>query len=422
MSEVRTSVIVATHQRREFVLETVEALASQRDIDPRAYEVIVSADACEDGTAAAVRAASSHWPVHVTVVEHESRNASRTRNIGAQHATGAWLVFLDDDIRPHPGFLAAHAAARRDGFVNLGYAKPVITMPGDRWHREVWRWWEDVFHRGIGEPGHRFRFTDFLSGNFSMSASLFSTTGGFDQGFSTAWEDHELGLRLLRSGVRFAYFPDAVGDHRFGMDLPRALRRRRQEGRATVEFGRVHPELRSIVFEAVTMGWLARSGRTAMRLAANHSKVADLIAAQCIAVATAPSVVAEAWRLRAARFALDLVYWQGVLDELGTLRRFWGWLADAPLPPRVSPDAPTVELMDIEALDPDTLMSDAHPGSDFAGLLVSYDGAPLLSIRPDPAAEPLRALHVVALAQRECHARFVARRVPPQSDMQGWAG
>ena len=398
------SVIVATHQRRTLVFETLEALAEQ-DVPDGCFEVIVSADSCTDGTAEAIRDSADRWPMPVRVVEHSGANASTTRNTGARAAVGDWLVFIDDDIRPLPGFLAAHLAARREGSVNLGYSKPRATLDDDRYHREAWGWWEDTFVRVLGEDGHRFTYMDFLSGNFGLSAALFAELDGFDETFTLAWEDHEFGLRLIEREVRLAYLPEAVGSHAYGTDLAAALARRRQEGKAAVRFGRAHPQLRYSLFAGFVSGGMGRRLRLIVRIAESRGR-GERIATALGRFGGSPRT---SWRHRrsvASGIARDLRYWQGVLDEIGSAKALSSWLQDAPLPPTITPATPSIEMGRLLALDPDTPVDDVVKGADKLGVRVLYSGMQLLGFAADPGAERLRVFHVAAAAQRLLHERF----------------
>ena len=43
--------------------------------------------------------------------EGPRRGPAANRNFGARVADGEWLIFLDDDCNPRPGFLAAYLKA-----------------------------------------------------------------------------------------------------------------------------------------------------------------------------------------------------------------------------------------------------------------------------------------------------------------------
>lgn len=409
---VDVSVIVATHNRRTVLLETLDALAEQ-SIPEGSFEIVVSADSCTDGTRDAVEARASSWPIRVRVVEHTGAKASATRNLGAAAARGSWLVFLDDDIRPAPGFLAAHSSERCHQTVNLGYARPIKTPDGDHVNREAWRWWEDQFRRGLAEPGHRFRYTDFLSGNFGIDAGLFRDVGGFDETFTRAgWEDYEFGLRLIERGVRFAYLADAVGDHAFGSDLRSALARRRLEGRAAVLLGRLHPHMRFGLFADFLPDDLPKRTRRVLRLARAGS-AGERLAQAMTRYCDSEKKAGRNRRIRLSTLVRDVRYWQGVIDETGSIEALSSWLQDSELPASLSVEAPSVDIAVVSSLPPETLIENVAHGADRHGVRVLTHGRQILAIAPEPGAERLRALHVLAAAQREQFRNFTSAGVLP---------
>jgi glycosyltransferase involved in cell wall biosynthesis len=242
----RISVVVPTHDRRDSLLRLLAALAA--GTYPHAdVEVVVVADGCTDGTTAAVRHATFPFPVHV-VEQSRGRGAGAARNLGAAHATGALLVFLDDDIEPLPTLLAAHAQAHAaaDGTeptVVVGPALPVRPTRCGFHALSVWAWWEEQFQR-MAAPGHRFSYADVLSGNCSIAAATFAAVGGFDDTLpESCRDDFELGLRLIAADARIVHVPAAGGRHHDATDRPRLMRRKRAEGRADVILARRHPGL-----------------------------------------------------------------------------------------------------------------------------------------------------------------------------------
>ncbi|MEA2293215.1 MAG: hypothetical protein QOE86_854, partial [Solirubrobacteraceae bacterium] len=160
------SVALATHQRRESVVETLRGLA-QQTLAPERFEVVVVVDGSTDGTAAAVRELA--LPFGLRVHEQANRGLAATRNAGAALAAHPLVVFLDDDIRPDPDWLAAHAArhAETGDRVVLGIYPPRLPGPGsDWWTQAVAAWWADHFRRKL-EPGHRWTLLDVIDGNLS---------------------------------------------------------------------------------------------------------------------------------------------------------------------------------------------------------------------------------------------------------------
>lgn len=236
------SIVVPTRNRAAAVRALLAALDRQT-VDPSAFEVIVVCNASFDETAGEVRQREA--PYSLRLVELTDAGASVARNAGARAARASIVIFLDDDIAVVPDFVAAHLDAHDAASsprVVMGYL-PFATDPaGDRFRIALRSWWEAMFDR-MHEPGHRFAYTDLLSGNCSMPRDLFERVGGFDASLR-CHEDYELGYRLLEAGAELGFAPRAAGLHDDVTDFERACWRKREEGIADVYIAQKHSELR----------------------------------------------------------------------------------------------------------------------------------------------------------------------------------
>lgn len=314
------SVVIPTHDRAPSLLRALDRLAHQT-LPAEAVEVVVVADGCTDATAELARALAT--PYRLMVLEQAATGPAAARNAGAAMARAPLLVFMDDDIAPDPGFLAAHVAAHGDGGdgVVIGDLPPVLYGQRGLFREVLAGWWERMF-AVMAEPDHVFRYTDLLTGNVSLPAALFHRVGGFDPALR-CHEDYEFGLRLLAAGASFRFDRHAWGHHHEHTDLARALRRKFDEGRADVMIGRQHPDvipqlplarydgrdhrvLRRLAFLSPTLGdGLGRFGLLLMDTAERRDRRQD-------------------WQ-RLCDLLLGYWYWRGVAGELGgldLLRRF----------------------------------------------------------------------------------------------------
>jgi GT2 family glycosyltransferase len=209
--DAHISVIIPTYNRSKSLMRTLKALESQ-SLSPDNFEIIVISDGSTDNTASFINGYTP--PYRLRFYEQKNCGPSVARNLGARSACGNILVFVDDDIEPVPGFLEEHLQPhlKDDRLVLIGPQSP---PPDERF--PVWIEWE---HHMLERQYTRFESGEWAigpnnlySGNFSISASNFIQSGGFDENFKRQ-EDVELGFRLGKMGLNFKYIPRAIGYHR----------------------------------------------------------------------------------------------------------------------------------------------------------------------------------------------------------------
>lgn len=174
-------------------------------------EIIVVTDGASDGTVEALRQETKSL---VRVLEfEENRGPSAARNAGWRAASGELVIFLDDDMICSPGLLRAHVAAHeRNGNSEMVGMGAIFIAPGDPPSLA-----SELFLRGLGAeyerhreypeepwPGNAWSFA-----NTSVAWTILDRVGGFDERFRKR-EDGELGVRLLKAGVRQHFVNNAV--------------------------------------------------------------------------------------------------------------------------------------------------------------------------------------------------------------------
>ena len=243
------SVVVPSHNRAAALAELMDAIERQT-LAPHRYELIVVLDGCTDDSAARLGAwAEDHPGFALRVVEQHNQGQAAARTLGARRAAAPLLLFLDDDIVPGPGCLAAHLG-RHAGLgadaplVVLGDAR-VPTRADESYYDLLTRMWWDQMHDERTQRFPRVSFRDFCSHHVSLPRWLFERVGGFDPAFvGYGGEDYELGHRLLRRGAAFVLEPEARAAHHHRGHPRRVLRNLLSEGRNDVRLGTRHPELR----------------------------------------------------------------------------------------------------------------------------------------------------------------------------------
>ncbi|HSE67611.1 MAG TPA: glycosyltransferase, partial [Gemmatimonadales bacterium] len=201
----------------------------------------------------------------------------------------------------------------------MGPPLPIRTPNSDLETIAAWAWWEGELAK-MAMPGHRFSFTEVFSGDFSIPADLFRSVGGFDLSF-TCREDYELGIRLIRAGIRVVFAPEAGGVHHELRDHRRLIRRKRSEGEADVRLARLHPE----VWSQLRISWPEAPLWNPLGILRRAALMAPWIAHIMVRGFAGTLPLLERLRLRgiwrkAQAGVMYGWYWIGVRDGVGSRR------------------------------------------------------------------------------------------------------
>lgn len=212
----QTTVVIATHaaERWSLLEDAVESVRSQAGDVP-----IVLAVDHDERLASSVR---DRWPQIPVVLNQGTRGASSTRNLGVEQVRTPFVVFMDDDARARPGWLAALVAPLgQDDVVGTGgRIAPLWAHQRGRpaWFPEEFDWAVGGSFRGM--PTESAVVRNVWSGNMAVRRTVFEAVGGFRVGFGKIGnrsrpEDTDLCIRMAAAvqGGHWLYEPQALIDH-----------------------------------------------------------------------------------------------------------------------------------------------------------------------------------------------------------------
>jgi peptidoglycan/xylan/chitin deacetylase (PgdA/CDA1 family)/GT2 family glycosyltransferase len=237
--EVRLSVVIATHDRRQKLRRCLDSLAVQTQ-DPSSFEVLIADDGSGDGTAAMVEELRTPYALRVLRLEKGGKSAALNAAIAADAAPVC--LFIDDDVVASPALVAGHLAAHREDPKALGIG-PLTQPPATArdWfpqaHATAWN------ERYAGLAGRRLDWTECYGGNFSAPRQALLEVGGFATDIP-AIEDIELGYRLCAAGCVPRYLPEAGGVHEDEKPRARLIADVERYGRFCAEFAERRPDAR----------------------------------------------------------------------------------------------------------------------------------------------------------------------------------
>ncbi len=300
------AVIIPTLGRLQSLRRVLRALAGQTVTDDR-FEVIVVLN----GPAAAAPGLVELQAGRAAIISAQPAGRARACNIGAQAARAALLVFLDDDMEPAPGWLAAHLVAQATGTARLVMGPVPVTpsaTPSPAEHY-IGQRFERHTHK-LGRAGDGIAPSDVFTGNASLQRELFLALGGFDERLTEYGnEDRELARRLRRAGVGLDFAPEAVARQHYEKSLAQLLDDSRAKGRTAVAVSRHDPAARSDTKLArprsarrrAATGLLLQLTRAVPWLAAGLTTAAALLARLSLPLSE-----------RTIDLLVDVWFWQGV--------------------------------------------------------------------------------------------------------------
>lgn len=207
----QVSIVIPVFNRIEYTIECLAHIAAGTD---GSFEVVIvddgSAPACVD-VLAGVRGAR-------LVRQPRNLGFAKACNRGAAEARGRFLVFLNNDTAPQPGWLSQLVACqqRHPGAGVLG-SKLLFPLSGEIQHAGV-----GFAERGLPYHLYQFRAAGDPDANVEREvpavtgaclftpADTFRELGGLDEGFVNGYEDIDYCLRVRERGRRVVYCPSST--------------------------------------------------------------------------------------------------------------------------------------------------------------------------------------------------------------------
>ncbi len=209
------SIIIPTFNGASRICNCLEALIKQ--CHARNAELFVVDDGSTDNTAEIVRRYSA-----VRLITQSNAGPAAARNRGAVQASGAILIFTDDDCVPANGWL--EAMLEPFTYPEVVGAKGVYrTCQNSLVARFVQIEYEDRYRRMARFP--EIDFVDTYSAAFRREPFL--EMNGYDPSFPIACaEDVDLSYRMAMQGWKMRFVPEAVVYHTHPDSIGKYLRKK----------------------------------------------------------------------------------------------------------------------------------------------------------------------------------------------------
>lgn len=239
------SVLIPTHERAELLPRVLRAWRERLSGGPAA-EIVVVDDGSRDNTPrvlAELDDAFSTGEVPLWHARHDNAGAAVTRNRAIEMARGRVLLFSDDDMVPDSPQLPARHLAAQAGRPGAWVSRLVV--PDEVVETPFQAYWRRRLHAGtrLLQDGTDLGRNGFWFATLSLPRQMLG-----DQRFSPAfdgygWQDHELGYRLWRTGVRSRFLREAAICHFDRVTFATTESKYYRLGLRAWTFARLHPRL-----------------------------------------------------------------------------------------------------------------------------------------------------------------------------------
>ena len=220
---MKASVIVTTYNRPDALSSVLQGLAAQNDKD---FEVLVADDGSRPDTARLVGEMARDFPVRLVHIWQEDIGfrAGAARNRACAQASGKYIIFIDGDCVPLPGFVNRHKKLAEPGWfvagnrilLSEGFTAQALALALPLHKRNRFQW---LLDRWLGRINRWLPLLDVRDGpwrkrspqrwqgartcNLAIWREDFVKVNGFDEVYA-GWghEDADLAVRLIRQGIR----------------------------------------------------------------------------------------------------------------------------------------------------------------------------------------------------------------------------
>lgn len=233
---MKYSIIVPVYNRPDEVDELLQSLTQQTQKD---MEVII----VEDGSSLPCEEVVHHYAARLPLRYYKKENSGpgQTRNYGAEHSQGDYLIFLDSDCVLPPEFLQAvdDELNRRDCDAWGGPDRAHDSFTPVQ--KAISYSMTSFLTTGGIRGGKRQMDRKFYPRSFNMGIrrSLYRQLGGFSS--MRFGEDIDLSLRIYESGANCRLFPVAWVWHKRRTDFKKFFKQVHNSGIARINLMKRHP-------------------------------------------------------------------------------------------------------------------------------------------------------------------------------------
>ncbi len=240
LAKPKISIIIGSYNQCN-TLKKVLPFYESIETSPDIFEVIIVDSSSTDGTQKFLEEYKPKFNFIYQIQENQGKAIAR--NNAAKLAKGEILLITDSDMIPDKSFVQGHIDAHNEAtkeccFQGLAWNLESLDLPINHSNLKPQ---VATFPKHMSQLGWFY----FLTGNVSLSKSLFDKQNGFNALFmGYGWEDLELGYRLSQQKIPLYYLKTSINYHYHVISKEEEIDRNIKKGESATIFLTLHPELK----------------------------------------------------------------------------------------------------------------------------------------------------------------------------------
>ncbi len=249
---MRFSIIIPTYDRIELLSGCLRALG-ELEYPRSEFEAIVVDDAGARPAGPGALPTPAGVAVRFLRLD-ENGGPAAARNLGARHAAGEYVLFMDDDCWARPDLLRQFDRILTESPLVLVGSRVEFVPRQDLVAAAA----QAIMDAAYGHFNPDSRDARFLAGPcLAIRASRFHALGGFDPSYRTG-EDHDFCSRCRSEGVRLVYASEAEVLHHSSRGLRRFWKRHYLYGQGSYRFHKAEAARAETAFRLEPAGFYLR--------------------------------------------------------------------------------------------------------------------------------------------------------------------
>ncbi|MBR2326030.1 MAG: glycosyltransferase [Alistipes sp.] len=218
---MKLSIIVATYNRAESLIRTLNSVIQQEAPVDRWECVVVNNASTDDTEARVAEFLAEHPQFNIRLVYEAQQGLSFARNKGVAESKGRFVAFIDDDETINPEFISSYLNVFKEqtAFAAAGVVRAVYDNGRPSWMSK----YPEKMIANPFDLGNRVvtitSKTTPAGGNMAFDREVFNIYGGFDGRLGRRGtellgaEENDFFARIRALGERVYYVPTAIVYH-----------------------------------------------------------------------------------------------------------------------------------------------------------------------------------------------------------------